>query len=181
MSQTKRTWIIGESAIPIRTVYKIGRGLGAPGQYGQVKIGVRKKMSEDKPNEVAVKIIQKRRFARTNKERELFFTRFRTEVDVMRKMKHKNVIDFYEVYEDKSYLYIVMEACKGGELLNRISEEDDRKWSEKDARDIIKMVLEGIHYLHSERVFIIKKHNLYPISPLTYDHINALIYSIYQC
>jgi calcium-dependent protein kinase len=33
---------------------------------------------------------------------------------------HKNVVQFYAAFEDDFQVYIVMELCEGGELLDRI-------------------------------------------------------------
>ena len=45
---------------------------------------------------------------------------FRDEIKIMQEMKHDNIIDWMDVYEDSRRLYIVMELCEGGELFDRI-------------------------------------------------------------
>lgn len=39
------------------------------------------------------------------------------EISILRKMNHPGVIKLYEVYENDSYIYLVKELLKGGELL----------------------------------------------------------------
>lgn len=36
-------------------------------------------------------------------------------------MDHPNIIKFYEVYQDELFLYLCMEFCEGGELLEGIA------------------------------------------------------------
>ncbi|GFQ00300.1 CDPK-related kinase 1 [Phtheirospermum japonicum] len=47
---------------------------------------------------------------------------------------HKNLVQFYDAYEDEDNVYVVMELCKGGELLDRILSRGG-KYSEEDAKN----------------------------------------------
>lgn len=38
------------------------------------------------------------------------------EVELLRNMKHENIIKFYEAFDDDKAIYIVLELCEGGEL-----------------------------------------------------------------
>jgi len=42
------------------------------------------------------------------------------ETELLRNMDHPNIIKMYETFEDKSNVYIVMELCEGGELIDII-------------------------------------------------------------
>ena len=59
-----------------------------------------------------------------------------------------NIVQLYEVYEEKSHCYLVMELMYGGELFDRILER--KNFSEKAARDCIRCVLTGLDYLHEK-------------------------------
>ncbi|XP_014510013.1 calcium-dependent protein kinase 28 isoform X2 [Vigna radiata var. radiata] len=68
--------------------------------------------------------------------------------DVKREVKilkaltgHENVVQFYDAFEDDSYVYIVMELCEGGELLDRILAKKDSRYSEKDAAVVVRQML----------------------------------------
>lgn len=61
-----------------------------------------------------------------------------------------NIVQLYEVYEEKSHCYLVMELMYGGELFDRILER--KNFSEKAARDCIRCVLTGLDYLHEKRL-----------------------------
>jgi len=76
--------------------------------------------------------------------------RFRQEIHIMKMMDHPNVIRLYETYEDKLFIYLVMEWCPGGELFDRII--DCKKFTEPQAALIMKQILYGIFYMHSQGV-----------------------------
>lgn len=40
------------------------------------------------------------------------------EVDLLRKVDHPNIVEYFETYDDVHYLYLVMELCTGGELFD---------------------------------------------------------------
>ena len=44
------------------------------------------------------------------------------EVDLLTKLDHPNIVKYFETYDDKKHLYLVMELCTGGELLDDHSE-----------------------------------------------------------
>ncbi|KAK9071445.1 hypothetical protein SSX86_010014 [Deinandra increscens subsp. villosa] len=54
---------------------------------------------------------------------------------------HENVVQFHNTYEDSSYVYIVMELCEGGELLDRILMKKGARYSEKDAAIVARQML----------------------------------------
>ena len=50
-------------------------------------------------------------------------------------MDHPNIVKFYEVYEDKKNIYLVMEYCKGGDLYATLLREET--FSEEKAAKIL--------------------------------------------
>ena len=42
------------------------------------------------------------------------------ETGLLSKIHHPNIVKMYECYEDEDTLFIVMDICKGGELLHEI-------------------------------------------------------------
>jgi calcium-dependent protein kinase len=38
----------------------------------------------------------------------------------MQQLDHPNVVNYYETYEDKDYMFICMELCTGGELFEKV-------------------------------------------------------------
>ena len=123
----------------IESDYKYLEILGT-GSFGEVK-----KARHILTNELrAIKILYKKEF--TKKEREEILI----EVQIMAFLDHPNVINIYEFYENKNYLYIVMELCEGGELFDKIKEF--KRFPEKEAKKIFKSILEAITYMHSQGI-----------------------------
>ena len=46
---------------------------------------------------------------------------------------HENVVHFHNAFEDNDYVYIIMELCECGELLDLILAEKDNRCCEIDA------------------------------------------------
>lgn len=63
---------------------------------------------------------------------------------------HPNVIRLYEVFEDKKFVYLVMELCEGGELFERLIKKVTL--SEDEARSFFHQLLKALNYLHSKKV-----------------------------
>ena len=74
-------------------------------------------------------------------------TRLRREVDIMRRLRHPNIIQFVEVFEDEEQLQVVMELCPGDELFDVILARNF--FSEEDARPIFQQLCSSLSYLHS--------------------------------
>ncbi|KAM0022194.1 putative protein kinase CAMK-CDPK family [Helianthus debilis subsp. tardiflorus] len=112
--------------------YSIGKLLGH-GQFGYTYVAV------DKGNgdRVAVKKIDKKKMTNPASVEDV-----KREVKILQALSgHENVVQFYNAYEDGSYVYIVMELCEGGELLDRILSKKDSCYSEKDAAIIVRQML----------------------------------------
>ncbi|RWW22731.1 hypothetical protein GW17_00013053 [Ensete ventricosum] len=76
----------------------------------------------------------------------------RREVRILRSLTgHKNLVQFYDACEDEDNVYIVMELCKGGELLERILSRGG-KYSEEDAKAIIVQILSVVSFCHLQGV-----------------------------
>lgn len=69
------------------------------------------------------------------------------EVSVVRSLKHDNIVNFVDFYEEPDYFFLVMELMTGGDVFDRIVERT--QYTEKDARDLVKSLLEAVEYMHS--------------------------------
>jgi len=123
----------------IRDKYEVGRVLGS-GSFGQVREA---KLRVASSNVRAVKMIE-----RDNEDGEwsnkAIFVR---EVGLLKQIKHKNIIQYFDVYADNDFLYVVMELCQGGEVFAKIVEL--KRFGEKDAGVIGKQMLQAMKYIHS--------------------------------
>lgn len=60
----------------------------------------------------------------------------------MSNIDHPNIVKLFEVYEDKTKLYVVLELMTGGELFDRIVEKE--VYNEKEAAEVIRPVVDAI-------------------------------------
>ena len=123
---------------PIKEIYKITRKIGS-GAYGEVRKCYLRETGELR----AVKIIKKKALEKSERER------LRNEADVLKQMDHPNIIKLYEIFEDKKYYYIITEFLTGGELFEKITDEEFYSdFTERDAANIMEQVFAGINYCH---------------------------------
>ena len=73
----------------------------------------------------------------------------RRDIATLKDIKHPNIIQVFEMYEDDEYVYVVTEFCKGGQLFDRIGQ-----LSEKDIATIIRCILDAIAYCHDTKDII---------------------------
>lgn len=138
-------WVLRKTE-PIHEHYSMGASLGIPGSYGIVKSCVHKITKE----RYAVKKIKKWIFE-GKKHIMLFFRDLRQEIRLMNEVQdHPSIIKIKRVFESIDVLYIVMNACLGGELFERI--QQDNGFSEKKASRVFGDMLSAINYLHSRGI-----------------------------
>ncbi|KAL7403085.1 hypothetical protein ABVT39_024166 [Epinephelus coioides] len=70
-----------------------------------------------------------------------------SELCVLRRVRHTNIIQLMEVFETAERVYMVMELATGGELFDRIIARGS--FTERDATRVLQMVLDGVKYLHT--------------------------------
>ena len=70
-----------------------------------------------------------------------------TEIEIMKRIRHRNIVSMYELYETPSCLWIILELVEGGDLLEFLSKQSS--YTEKDACRHMKQILNGVHYLHN--------------------------------
>jgi len=70
------------------------------------------------------------------------------EILVMKDLHHPNLVTMKEAFQDNVSIYLVLDIVKGGELFDRIIEQES--FSEEDAAKITAQLLEGLAYMHSK-------------------------------
>ncbi|CAL9113621.1 unnamed protein product [Musa textilis] len=125
--------------------FELGEEVGR-GHFGYTCTAKAKK-GDMKGEEVAVKVIPKAKMTTA-----IAIEDVRREVRILRSLTgHKNLAQFYDAYEDEDNVYIVMELCKGGELLERILSRGG-KYSEEDAKAVIVQILSVVAFCHLQGV-----------------------------
>ncbi|KAK2740339.1 hypothetical protein FQN55_008920 [Onygenales sp. PD_40] len=134
-----------------KSQYRFGRTLGA-GTYGIVR-------EADCPaGKVAVKIILKKNVK--GNEQMVY-----DELDMLQRLHHPHIVRFHDWFESRDKYYIVTQLATGGELFDRICEYG--KFTEKDASQTIRQVLDAVNYLHERNVVHrdLKPENLLYLNP----------------
>jgi calcium-dependent protein kinase len=124
----------------IYTFYEIKESLGS-GSYGTVVSAVNKESREPR----AIKIINKYKLHSEESR-----TKVINEVLVLRKLDHPHIVKIFEFYEDEFNLYVVMELCRGGELLDMIIKIGSM--NEADASHFMQQVFSAVFYMHSSGI-----------------------------
>ncbi|XP_053358166.1 serine/threonine-protein kinase DCLK2 isoform X3 [Clarias gariepinus] len=114
--------------------YKVGKVIG-DGNFAVVKECVERSTGK----EFALKIIDKKKCR--GKEHLI-----ESEVAVLRRVKHPNIIMLMEEVDTPSELYLVMELVKGGDLFDAIT--SSMKYTEKDASSMVHNLASALKYLH---------------------------------
>nr|XP_040229728.2 ribosomal protein S6 kinase 2 beta-like isoform X1 [Anopheles coluzzii] len=100
----------------------------------------------------------------------------REEVEILlRYGNHPNIVTLYGVHEDASYVYLVMELLKGGELLDRILAI--HFMAEQEASAVLRTVVSAVAYLHEHGVV----HRDLKPSNLLYASVNHTPESLKLC
>ena len=87
--------------------YVLGEKLGE-GAFAKVRLATQIHIKE----KCAVKILEKK-FLESSRD----IQRLKKEIKILKKIRHKNIIQLYDIMESKRNLYFVMEYCKNEELL----------------------------------------------------------------
>ncbi|KAK2163447.1 hypothetical protein LSH36_79g05005 [Paralvinella palmiformis] len=73
-----------------------------------------------------------------------------TEIGILLKISHPNIIRLKEVYETPTSMQLVLELVTGGELFDRIVTQG--YYSEKDAAKCVNEMLQALKYLHEHDI-----------------------------
>jgi len=76
--------------------------------------------------------------------------RLRTEIEILTRVKHPNIINLKEIVEDDNTLFIITEMVTGGELFDKIVELG--AYTEKEAAELVRKMVSAIDYLHSMNI-----------------------------
>ena len=72
----------------------------------------------------------------------------RHEMDILKHLHHPNIVKVVKSYEDKSYMYMVMQLCTGKALFDHVYKQKV-VFSEKKIRDIVRSLARAVAFLHA--------------------------------
>ena len=110
------------------------------GSFGRVFLATHKKTKVN----YAIKAIDKRN--RSNEDGKPYFRR---EIEIMYKIKHPNCVRLYGNFEEENYCYFIMEYIPKGNLYNLIKTKKNKGIEKVMVAQIIRDLINAIHYLHS--------------------------------
>ncbi|XP_030319251.1 serine/threonine-protein kinase Nek5-like [Calypte anna] len=74
------------------------------------------------------------------------------EVILLAKMKHANIVTFYAALQEKNKLYIVMEYCDGGDLMQRINMQHGVLFDEDQILSWFVQISLGLKHIHDKKI-----------------------------
>ncbi|KAJ1450397.1 kinase-like domain-containing protein [Pelagophyceae sp. CCMP2097] len=110
------------------------------GAYSTVRLAI----NTTNKDKFAVKVIQKAKLRKGE------IDALHAEVGILSKLSHPHIVQYFDFTQDRSHYYIVLEVVAGGELFDRIVQRVH--YSEKEARDVVWVILDVVHHLHSKHI-----------------------------
>ena len=125
---------------PNKGPYLLGEPLGE-GAFAKVRLATQIHIKE----KCAIKIVDKRLLEDTKD-----IQRLKKEIKILKNIRHKNIIQLFDIMESKTNLYFVMEYCKGGELFDYIVK--NKRLKENEACKFFQQIINGVEYLHKQGI-----------------------------
>jgi serine/threonine protein kinase len=125
--------------------YELGKVLGT-GNFATVRLGTHRSSGRM----VAVKIVEKKRFAL--QQGEFSFASLQSEVEILRKMNHANIIGVWDVFDDPKNFTMVLELVSGGDFFDYIVGRAPNPFTEDEAKVLFVQLLEAMLYMHDKDV-----------------------------
>ncbi|KAI5628595.1 serine/threonine-protein kinase Nek5 [Silurus asotus] len=74
------------------------------------------------------------------------------EVTILSKLKHPNIVTFFHSFHERNSLYIVMEYCDGGDLMQKIILQKGKPFSEEQITDWFVQMCLGLKHIHDRKI-----------------------------
>ncbi|XP_069421908.1 serine/threonine-protein kinase BRSK2 isoform X2 [Ovis canadensis] len=119
--------------------YRLEKTLGK-GQTGLVRLGVHRVTCQ----KVAVKIVNREKLS------ESVLMKVEREIAILKLIEHPHVLKLHDVYENKKYLYLVLEHVSGGELFDYLVKKG--RLTPKEARKFFRQIISALDFCHSHSI-----------------------------
>ncbi|KAJ1666991.1 hypothetical protein IW140_002203 [Coemansia sp. RSA 1813] len=124
--------------------YQITDTVLGKGTFAEIRLVYKK----DTQQQMAVKIMEKRNFSLNGTAGG--GTNYIHEINLLRGIRHPNIVRVYDVAETPRHVYIFMPLLRGGDLFDYIY--DHERLAEDEARFIVYQVLLALKYLHDANI-----------------------------
>lgn len=117
--------------------YEIVKRIGE-GSFGKVYLGLQK---------LTNRLVAIKRLEKATVKDEMTRKKILSEVNIQKIMfGHPNIVKLLEVFENKQFVYFVMEYAANGDLLKHLKQV--KKCEEEDSRGIFFQIASGLRYIH---------------------------------
>ncbi|KAK6917699.1 Protein kinase domain [Dillenia turbinata] len=120
--------------------YEIGKLLGH-GSFAKVYHARNAKTGES----VAIKVIDKEKIMKGG-----LMAHIKREISILRRVRHPNIVQLYEVMATKTKIFFVMEFIRGGELFNKVAKG---RLKEEIARKYFQQLISAVGFCHARGVY----------------------------
>ena len=76
----------------------------------------------------------------------------RAEIAIMTELDHPNILRLIEYFETDDEVYLILELCRGGELLDHLHRQINHQYDEASACQLIYTMLSAISYCHTKGI-----------------------------
>ena len=121
--------------------YRLGEEIGS-GAFGKVILGLHIITGE----KVAIKILNKIILSETPEDYELV----KQELSILKIVKHKYIVQLYEILETAQHIFIIMEYCEGQDIMDYILTRGHL--SENESLKYFQQLINALYYLHSQNI-----------------------------
>ena len=121
--------------------YTIGQEIGS-GAFGKVVLGKHILTGE----KVAIKILDKMILNQTPEDYELV----KQEISILKLVKHKYIVQLYDILQTAQHIFIIMEYCEGKEIMDYILTKNHL--SEMESLKYFQQLINTLFYLHSQNI-----------------------------
>lgn len=94
---------------------------------------------------MAIKVIDKEKILKSG-----LVAHIKREISILRRVRHPNIVQLFEVMATKSKIYFVMEYVRGGELFNKVAKG---RLKEDLARKYFQQLISAVGFCHARGVY----------------------------
>ncbi|XVE51475.1 hypothetical protein DITRI_Ditri02bG0043900 [Diplodiscus trichospermus] len=120
--------------------YEVGKLLGH-GTFAKVYHARNVKSGDS----VAIKVIDKEKVLKGG-----LIAHIKREIAILRRVRHPNIVELFEVMATKTKIYFVMEYVRGGELFNKVAKG---RLKEDIARKYFQQLISAVNFCHARGVY----------------------------